>query len=149
MESSKSKENLSERALGIGFGGSGGLWDTERRPREPQGGLQELQSHDPSSLPRGYELPRSSAGHRPTFGGGAESSRLQWPAVLNGPLGSEEPTEPKLQFALRLSAKGVSVTVFSRLGPEGPANTFSTYTVFYCVVNGRSCSKVLAGLKIC
>ena len=57
-------KNLSERALGIEFGGSGGLWGTERRPGEPQGGLQELQSHDPSSLPSDYELPRSSAGHR-------------------------------------------------------------------------------------
>ena len=71
MESSKSKENLSERALGIGFGGFGGLWDTERRPGEPQGGLQELQSHDPSSLPSDYGLPRSSGGHRPGVGGAA------------------------------------------------------------------------------
>ena len=31
------------KALGIRFGGSGGLLDTERRPGEPQGGLQELQ----------------------------------------------------------------------------------------------------------
>ena len=61
-------KNLSERALGIEFGDSGGLWGTERRPGEPQGGLQELQSHDPSSLPSDYELPRSSAGHRPGVG---------------------------------------------------------------------------------
>ena len=58
-------KNLSERALGIEFRGSGGLWGTERRPGEPQGGLQELQSHDPSSLPSDYELPRSYGGHRP------------------------------------------------------------------------------------
>ena len=43
---------------------SGDLWDTERRPGEPQGGLQELQSHDPSSLPSDYELPRSYGGNR-------------------------------------------------------------------------------------
>ena len=30
--------------------------------------LQELRSHDPSSLPSDYELPRSSAGHRPSVG---------------------------------------------------------------------------------
>ena len=57
------------KALGIRFRGSGGLLDTERRPGEPQGGLQELQSHDPSSLPSDYELPRSSAGHRPSVDG--------------------------------------------------------------------------------
>ena len=42
------------------------LWDTERRPGEPQGGLQELQSHDPSSLLSDSELPRSYDGHRPS-----------------------------------------------------------------------------------
>ena len=60
-------KNLSERALGIRFRGSGGLWDTEERPGEPQGGLQELQSHDPSSLPSDSELPRSYEAHRPSF----------------------------------------------------------------------------------
>ena len=69
MERSKSKENLSERALGIIFGGYGGLWGTERRPGERQGGLQELESHDPSSLPSDYELPRSYEGHRPGVDG--------------------------------------------------------------------------------
>ena len=53
-----------EKAFGIRFCGSGCLWDTERRPRDPQGGLQELQSHDPSSLPSDSELPRSYEGHR-------------------------------------------------------------------------------------
>ena len=53
------------KALGIRFWGSGGLLDTERRPGEPQGGLQELQSHDPSSLPSDSELPRRGEGHRP------------------------------------------------------------------------------------
>ena len=43
MDSSESKKNLSARALGIRFGGSGGLWGTERRPGELQGGLQEPQ----------------------------------------------------------------------------------------------------------
>ena len=57
-------KNLSERALGIIFGGYGGLWGTERRPGEPQGGLQELQSHDPSSRSSDYEVPRSGEGHR-------------------------------------------------------------------------------------
>ena len=33
-----------EKVLGIRFCGSGGLWDTERRPGELQGGLQELVS---------------------------------------------------------------------------------------------------------
>ena len=75
MESSKSKKILSERALGIRFRGSGGLWGTERRPGEPQGGLQELQSHDPSSLPSDSELPRSSDGHRSGCGGAAAQLR--------------------------------------------------------------------------
>ena len=59
MERSKSKKNLSERALGIIFGGYGGLWGTERRPGELQGGLQELQSYDPWSLSSDYEPSRS------------------------------------------------------------------------------------------
>ena len=61
-------KNLSERALGIEFGGSGGLWGTERRAGEPQKGLQELQSHDPSSLPSDSELPKGYGGHRPCVG---------------------------------------------------------------------------------
>ena len=65
MERSRSKRNLSERALGIRFGGYGGLWGTERRPGEPQGGLQELQSHDPWSLSSDYE-PRRSRWQPPT-----------------------------------------------------------------------------------
>ena len=64
-----------EKALGIRFSGSGGLWDAERRPGEPQGGLQELQSHDPSSLPSDSELPRSYDGHRPSCGGAATRLR--------------------------------------------------------------------------
>ena len=64
-----------EKALGIGFGGYGGLWDTERRPGEPQGGLQELQSHDPSSLPSDSELPRRAEGHRGSGGPAATPLR--------------------------------------------------------------------------
>ena len=40
------------------------LEDTERRPGDSQEGFEELQSHDPSSLPSDYELPRSYGGHR-------------------------------------------------------------------------------------
>ena len=51
----KIEQNIPERALGIIFGGYGGLWGTERRPGEPQRSLQELQSYDPWSLSSDYE----------------------------------------------------------------------------------------------
>ncbi len=49
-----------EKLIGTNCGGSGGLWDTEKRPAEPQGGLEETRSHDPSSLSSDSELLRSS-----------------------------------------------------------------------------------------
>ena len=63
------------KALGIRFWGSGGLLDTERRPGEPQGGLQELQSHHPSSLSSDSELPRSGETHWSSVGGASAPLR--------------------------------------------------------------------------
>ena len=49
-------KNLSEKAVGIAFGSFGSLQGIERRPGEPQGGLQELQNHDLWSPSSDYEL---------------------------------------------------------------------------------------------
>ena len=47
-----------------------------RAPGEPQGGLQEPQSHDRPSLWSDYELPRSYDGHRPSVDRAA--TELRW-----------------------------------------------------------------------
>ena len=46
------------KALGIRFWGSGGLLDTERRPGEPQGGLQEFQKATRRTSRRSSRTPK-------------------------------------------------------------------------------------------
>ena len=103
MGRSKSKKNLSERALGIRVGGYGGLWGTERRPGEPQGGLQELQSYDPWSLSSDYE-PARSRGQPPKSSQGASLR-----ARMKVKVAQKSSTEPFESSENDLKIKNVNV----------------------------------------